>query len=128
MMADNDFLGFLTALLFIAANAYYPAKLIVRKHVERSPEIKAFFAAYLRLHAGLNFTGLLLSIVHGHYADERNWQLQASMLLTLILCITGALMYYGANDGIYRKDNLLRAQHLMFFAWVVLVIVGHSLI
>lgn len=90
MRISNDFLGVLAAVIFIVANAYYPAKVLTKNLIGQSPEIARFFRTYLDLHITLNLVGLLLTFIHGHNADERNFILQASMLVTVWLCVVGA--------------------------------------
>ena len=89
-------LGTIAAILFIIANAYYPAKAIAKQHAPWSKEVGVFFRKYLQVHVMLNLMGLLAVLFHGHFADESNILLQASILVTVWLTIIGSLMYYRA--------------------------------
>ncbi|MEO5356289.1 MAG: hypothetical protein H7844_03200 [Nitrospirae bacterium YQR-1] len=128
MRVSNDFLGFLTAVLFIVANAYYPAKALTKKFIGQSPEIARFFRTYLDLHITLNLIGLLLTFIHGHNADERNIILQASMLVTIWLCVVGGIMQWGKTTALYNKMKLIHTQQFMFVVWILLIIIGHSIL
>ncbi|MBF0465139.1 MAG: hypothetical protein HQK88_02375 [Nitrospirae bacterium] len=126
MRISNDFLGLLAAVAFIVANAYYPAKVLTKKLVGQSPEITRFFRTYLDLHITLNLVGLLLTFIHGHNADERNFLLQTSMLVTVWLCVVGGIMHWGKPSQMYNKMKLLHTQQFMFIVWVLLIIIGHT--
>lgn len=121
-------MGTLCALLFIVANAYYPAKVITRQFLGQSKEIAQFFQSYLKLHILLNLLGLWVLFFHGHYADERNIILQMSFLVTIWLCVVGGMMYFKRPYKFYREMKLVHSQQLMFYIWIVLIIWGHSIL
>ncbi|MBF0516351.1 MAG: hypothetical protein HQK97_04405 [Nitrospirae bacterium] len=127
-MLRSDFMGTLCALLFIVANAYYPAKVITRQFLGQSKEIAQFFQSYLKLHILLNLLGLWVLFFHGHYADERNIILQMSFLVTIWLCVVGGMMYFKRPYKFYREMKLVHSQQLMFYIWIVLIIWGHSIL
>ncbi|MBF0554234.1 MAG: hypothetical protein HQK96_06685 [Nitrospirae bacterium] len=124
----SDFSGTLAAILFIIANAYYPAKIITRQLLGNTKEIAQFFQGYLKVHILLNLLGLWITLFHGHYADERNVILQMSFLVTVWLSVVGAMMYFKWPYRYYREMKLVHSQQLMFYVWIVLIIVGHSII
>ncbi|MBF0465227.1 MAG: hypothetical protein HQK94_09120 [Nitrospirae bacterium] len=128
LRVNPDLMGRLSAYFFIVANAYYPAKILTRKYIGSSREITQFFNVYLKVHIAFNLIGLWLTLLHGHYADERNLILQMSMLVTIWLSIVGTAMYYKKPAGLYREMKLLHTQQIMFYVWVALIIIGHSLI
>ena len=120
-------LGTIAALLFITANAYYPAKAIAKQFRPWSKEVGQFFRTYLQVHVMLNLMGLLAVLFHGHYADESNLFLQASVLLTVWLTIIGSLMYYRAPGLKSSHLRMLHSQQVTFFVWIVLIFIGHSI-
>ncbi|MBF0564236.1 MAG: hypothetical protein HQK89_03240 [Nitrospirae bacterium] len=124
---NSDLMGSIAAFFFIVANAYYPAKIITRRYIGKSKEITRFFNGYLKLHIMFNLIALWLTLLHGHYADERNVILQMSMLVTVWLSIVGIAMYYKQPVGLYREMKLLHSQQAMFWVWVALIVIGHSL-
>ncbi|MBF0457188.1 MAG: hypothetical protein HQK99_04755 [Nitrospirae bacterium] len=123
-----DFSGTIAAVLFIIANAYYPAKIITTQLIGHSKEISQFFQSYLRWHILLNLMGLWITLFHGHYAEERNVILQMSFLVTIWLSIVGAMMYFKWPYRYYREMKLVHSQQLMFYVWIVLIILGHSIL
>ncbi|MBF0568257.1 MAG: hypothetical protein HQK95_05255 [Nitrospirae bacterium] len=127
-MPRLDFLGTIAAVLFIVANAYYPAKVIARQLLGQTKEIARFFQGYLRWHILLNLLGLWVTLFHGHYADERNVILQMSFLVTVWLSVVGGMMYFKWPYRYYREMKLVHSQQLMFYVWIVLIILGHSII
>jgi len=121
-----EFMGTLAAVLFIAANAYYPARVIAKNYLPRSRGVRSFFKRYLRLHIFLNLLALWALLVHDYYADERNIILLASMLATLWLIVVGLMMHYHFSKIARKHLRLLHTQQFMFFVWIVLIVVGHS--
>jgi len=129
LIADNwEFLGTVGAFFFIVANAYYPAKVIARNYLPRSRDVGKFFKRYLKIHTLFNLLGLWVVLFHGHFADERNIILQASILVTLWLMIVGMLMHYRFPSGSIRQLRLLHTQQLIFFVWIALITVGHGVL
>lgn len=125
IVSNFELTGTLAALLFIIANIYYPAKFITKRMVPLSGEIRDFFKDYLKAHITLNLIGLWFVILHGHFADEKNFFLQAAMVVTIWLCTAGALMHFKYPEGSIVKLRLLHSQHFMFVLWVALIFIGH---
>ncbi len=126
----SETFGFLAVLLFIAANAYYPAKEIAKQYRPWTKEMTRFFKQYLHLHAALNLVAFLFVIIHAHFAepDEKNLILQITMVLTLWLTIAGVMMYYQVSLGLKKKHlRIMHTQQVVFALWLVFIIVGHSL-
>ena len=121
-------LGTIAAVLFIIANAYYPAKVIAKHYIAESGESVLFFENYMKVHMPLNLLGLLAVLFHGHFADESNITLQVAILVTISLAVIGALMSYHVpkTEGGYL--SLLRSQQILFFVWIALIFIGHSML
>ena len=128
MEAFSNFCGLTAALLFIVANAYYPARLIARKFKPWSQETVLFFRRYLKAHITLNLVALLVLILHGHYAEERNIFLTLSFIASVVLTIEGMLMHYRVVPSMQRNLRLLHTQQALFTIWVVLIVVGHHIL
>ena len=124
----SNFCGLTAALLFIVANAYYPARLIARKFKPWPKELVIFFRRYLKAHITLNLIALLALILHGHFAEERNVFLTLSFIASVALTIEGMLMHYRVIPGMQRQLRLLHTQQALFTIWVVLIVVGHSIL
>ncbi len=125
-MGNWEMSGTLSAILFIAANAYYPARVIARNNVSTIVDSSLFFENYLKIHIILNLLGVLVALFHGHFADENNIILQISLLLTLGLTVNGWLMYYSIPEGDERREPVIQLQRVMFIAWILVLIIGHS--
>ncbi|MBF0558783.1 MAG: hypothetical protein HQL08_08385 [Nitrospirae bacterium] len=128
MEAVSNFCGMTAALLFIVANAYYPARLIAKKFKPWSQDTVLFFRQYLKAHITLNLLALLALILHGHYAEERNIFLTLSFIASVALTIEGMLMHYRVVPGMQRHLRLLHTQQALFTIWIVLIIAGHAVI
>ena len=118
--------GTVSVILFIAANAYYPARVISMNCNVTAVDMNTFFQNYLKVHILLNLLGVLAALFHGHFADENNIILQISIVLTLGLAVNGALMYYSIPEGDQRRHSVIQLQRVMFIVWIVLLIIGHA--
>ncbi|MBF0507265.1 MAG: hypothetical protein HQL09_10580, partial [Nitrospirae bacterium] len=107
METVSNFCGRTAALLFIVANAYYPARMIARKFKPWPKEIVMFFKRYLKAHITLNLIAFLALILHGHYAEERNIFLTLSFIACVVLTIEGMLMHYRVVPSMQRNLRLL---------------------
>jgi len=120
-----SFFGIAAAMLFILANAYYPARAITRRMGIHSKEMNLFFKNYLRLHIFANVTAVLMVAFHGHYADERGILLKLCMIVTIWLTVAGTMMHYKYPKGIKKHLRILHTQRIMVFVWIGLIIAGH---
>ncbi|MBF0538502.1 MAG: hypothetical protein HQL03_09655 [Nitrospirae bacterium] len=127
-MIGLELTGYIALVVLIAANVYYPARMIARAFFNDAREVEAFFNKYLGLHMYLNFFGLVIVAIHGHSAEERNVVLQLAMLLTILMAAVGFVMYQKAQKEQGRDTNLYHAQQIMFFAWFISVLVGHAIL
>jgi len=121
-------LGTIAALLFIIANAYYPARVIAKNYTPWSKEVGMFFRNYLKVHILLNLLGLWAVLFHGHFSDENNIILQASIMVTVWLTTIGAFMYYRVPVLKIGHLRMLHSQQVTFFVWIALILIGHSML
>jgi hypothetical protein len=128
MESISNFCGRASAVLFIVANAYYPARIIARNLTIWTSETALFFRRYRKAHITLNLIAFLALIVHAHWAEERNFVLTASFIVSVILTAEGVLMHYRMVPGMHKHLCLLHAQQALFVLWVVLIVWGHSLV
>ena len=119
------FTGMASLLLFILANAYYPARLVANQFRPWSGEVYCFFRRYLDIHMWLNVMAFVLMDINVNFTDGRNMFLYASLLVTVWLTLVGILKYSKKISRDYSKQmSLLRAQQTIFFTWVALVTWG----
>ena len=125
----SEFCGMVSMVLFLSANAYYPARLIANNFKPWSRNTSVFFKKYLDIHMLLNILALLTLTIHGHYAqaDERNIILSASFALTVWLVFAGVLMRYNVFHSMKKQMRLIHTQQTLFVVWVILIILGHSI-
>ena len=125
----SELCGMLSMILFVSANAYYPARLIANNFKPWSRNTSVFFKKYLDIHMLLNILALLTLTIHGHYAraDERNIILSASFALTVWLVFAGVLMRYNVFHSMKKQMRLIHTQQTLFVVWVILIILGHSI-
>jgi hypothetical protein len=125
----SELCGMLSMVLFVSANAYYPARLIANKFKPWSRETTRFFKKYLDIHMLLNLLALLTLTLHGHYApaDERNIILSASFVLTVWLVFAGILMRYNVFHSMKKQMRLIHTQQTLFVVWLILILLGHSI-
>ena len=122
----SDFFGFVSLLLFVFANAYYPARLIANQYRPWPRDIAIFFKKYLDLHMWINVVAFVTMTIHAHFSDERNLFLYASLLVTVWLTIAGILMRSKNFSSDTKKQmRLIHTQQTVFLVWLVLLIVGH---
>lgn len=122
----GEITGIVSLLLFVVANAYYPARLIANQFRPWPREIAIFFKKYLDLHMWLNVIAFVLMTIHAHFTDERNIFLYASLLVTVWLTIAGILMRskHFASDT-KKQMRMIHTQQAVFYVWLVLLISGH---
>jgi len=118
--------GIAALILFILANVYYPARAISRRMGINSREINMFFKNYLKFHITANVIAVLLTAMHGHYADERSILLKLCMVVTIWLTVAGTMMHYKYPKEMKKHLRILHTQRIMVFVWIGLIIAGHS--
>jgi hypothetical protein len=119
------FTGMTSFLLFMLANAYYPARLVANRFRPWSGEVTIFFRKYLDIHMWLNVIAFVLMDINVNFTDGRNIFLYASLLVTVWLIVAGILKCSKKISRDYGKQmSLLRSQQTIFVAWVVLVTWG----
>lgn len=122
----SDFFGYVSLLLFVFANAYYPARLIANQYRPWPRDIAIFFKKYLDLHMWINVVAFVTMTIHAHFSDERNLFLYASLLVTVWLTFAGILMRSKSFSSDTKKQmRLIHTQQTVFLVWLVLLIVGH---
>lgn len=124
--AISDFFGIVCLLLFVFANAYYPARLIANQFKPWPRDVAIFFKKYLDLHMNINIVAFIAMTIHAHFSDERNIFLYASLLVTVWLTLAGMLMRSKSFSSDTKKQmRLIHTQQTVFLVWLVLLIVGH---
>ena len=124
--AISDFFGIVSLLLFVFANAYYPARLIANQFKPWPRDVAIFFKKYLDLHMNINIVAFIAMTIHAHFSDERNIFLYASLLVTVWLTLAGMLMRSKSFSNDTKKQmRLIHTQQTVFLVWLVLLIVGH---
>jgi hypothetical protein len=122
----SDFFGIVSLVLFIFANAYYPARLIANQFKPWPRDVAIFFKKYLDLHMNINIVAFIAMTIHAHFSDERNIFLYASLLVTVWLTLAGMLMRSKSFSSDTKKQmRLIHTQQTVFLVWLVLLIVGH---
>jgi hypothetical protein len=121
----SDFCGVVAAILFVIANAYYPAKVIAWKFRPWPKEVSVFFKKYLKAHIYINIIAFMVVTLHGHFAEERPILLELLYLVTIFLTVEGMLMYYRVIPGMQKRLRMLHTQQTLFVVWVLLIIIGH---
>ena len=122
----SSFCGVVGAILFIVANAYYPARLIAKKFRPWPKEVAVFFRKYLKAHISLNLVAFLAVTLHGHFAEEKNIFLELCYLVTIFLTVEGLLMHYRVIPGMQKRLRMLHTQQTLFVVWILLIVIGHS--
>ncbi|MBF0328591.1 MAG: hypothetical protein HQL10_05500 [Nitrospirae bacterium] len=128
MEAVSNFCARVSAVLFIIANAYYPARVIARKFTTWTSETTLFFRRYMKAHITLNLIAFLALIVHAHWAEERNFILTSSAIVTVILTIEGVLMHFRVMPDSRKHLRLLHTQQALVILWIVLIVAGHHMV
>ena len=122
----SDFFGIVSLLLFVFANAYYPARLIANQYRPWPRGIAIFFKKYLDLHMSINIIAFIAMTIHAHYSDDRNIFLYASLLVTVWLTFAGILMRSKSFSSDTKKQmRLIHTQQTVFLVWLVLLFLGH---
>ncbi|HIJ89016.1 MAG TPA: hypothetical protein HPP97_15280 [Desulfuromonadales bacterium] len=122
----SDFFGIVSLVLFVFANAYYPARLIANQFKPWPRDVAIFFKKYLDLHMNINIVAFIAMTIHAHFSDERNIFLYASLLVTVWLTLAGMLMRSKSFSSDTKKQmRLIHTQQTVFLVWLVLLIVGH---
>ena len=126
---DNElilkFTGMASLMLFVLANAYYPARLIANQFRPWSGDVTIFFKKYLDMHMWMNVIAFSLVVINTDLTDGRTIFLYASLLVTVWLTLVGVLKCSRKISRDTRKQrNLLHAQQTVFVAWLVLLTWG----
>ena len=119
--------GYVSAFLFIVANAYYPARIIARRFKPVPKSVILFFKKYLEMHVWMNEVAFFAMMVHCHYSDEGNIALTALYVVTIFLTVEGIVMHYRLIPSEQKLLRMLHAQQVLFVIWVLLIIIGHSI-
>ena len=123
----SSFFGFAAAMLFIVANAYYPARLIARNFKPLPKAVVLFFKKYLKAHIWMNEIAFLAMIIHCRYSEEGNIFLIGCYIVTVFLTIEGLVMHYRMVPESQKLLRILHTQQVLFAVWVVLIVLGHSI-
>ena len=122
----SDFCGIVSMLLFIFANAYYPARLIANRYRPWPREVAIFFKKYLDLHMSVNIVAFVIMTIHAHFSDERNLFLYASLVVTVWLTVAGILMRNKSFSSDTKKQmRMIHTQQYVFLLWLFLLFIGH---
>ncbi|MEI6666957.1 MAG: hypothetical protein WCP29_02290 [Acidobacteriota bacterium] len=124
----SSIMGYVSAFLFIVANAYYPARVIARRFRPMPDSVIEFFKKYLDVHIWMNEVAFVAMAVHAHYADDKNIVLTALGIVTLFLTVEGLVMHYRLIPADKKLLRLLHNQQILFVVWVLLIIIGHSMV
>ncbi len=124
--AISDFFGLVSLVLFVFANAYYPARMIANQFRPWPRDVALFFKKYLDLHMNINIIAFVAMTIHAHFSDERNLFLYASLLVTVWLTMAGILMRSKKFSSDTKKQmRLIHTQQTVFLVWLVLLLLGH---
>ena len=123
----SSFFAYIAAILFLVANAYYPARLISREFKPLPKMVVVFFRKYLKAHIWLNLIAFVAMIIHCHYSEELNIFLVGTYIVTVFLTIEGIVMHYRLIPGEQKLLRMIHAQQLLFVVWIVLIVLGHSI-
>jgi hypothetical protein len=122
----SEVFGIICLLLFVFANAYYPARLIANQYRPWPKDIAIFFKKYLDLHMSINIVAFIAMTIHAHYSSDRNIFLMASLLVTVWLTFAGILMRSKKFSHDTKKQmRLIHTQQTVFLVWLALLILGH---
>ena len=125
METVSSFFAYAAALLFLVANAYYPARLIAREFKPLPKPVVVFFRKYLKAHIWMNLVAFVAMIIHCHYSDETNIFLAGTYIVTVYLTIEGIVMHYRLVPGEQKLLRMLHTQQTLFLVWVLLIFLGH---
>jgi hypothetical protein len=121
----SSFFGFVAAILFIVANAYYPARLLAREFKPLPKPVVVFFRKYLKAHIWMNVVAFFAVTIHWHYAEEGNFFLTVGYIVTVFLTIEGVVMHYRMVPGEQKLLRMVHTQQVLFVVWILLILVGH---
>ena len=126
---DNElilkFTGMTSLMLFVLANAYYPARLVASQFRPWSGEVTTFFNKYLDIHMWLNVIAFVLVTINADLTDGPTMFLYVSLLVTVWLTVAGILKRSKKITRDTRKQlGLLRTQQTAFVTWLILVTWG----
>ena len=123
--ALSDFCGILAMILFVFANAYYPARLIANQFRPWPRQVAIFFKKYLDLHMYINIVAFVIMTVHAHYSEDRNIFLYASLVVTVWLTIAGILMRNKSFSSDTKKQmRMIHTQQYVIFLWIFMLLIG----
>ena len=123
----SSFFAYIAAILFLVANAYYPARLISREFKPLPKMVVTFFRKYLKAHIWMNLVAFLAMMIHCRYSDEGNIFLTGCYIVTVYLTIEGLVMYYRLIPGEAKLLRMLHTQQVLFAVWILLILLGHSI-
>ncbi len=122
----GEITGLVALLMFVAANVYYPARLIANQYRPWPRDIAIFFKKYLDLHMWMNVVAFAVMSVHAYCTKDRNIFLYGSLLVTVWLTLAGILMRTKRFSSDTKKQmRLIHTQQTIFVVWLVLLILGH---
>jgi len=126
---DNElilkFTGMASLMLFVLANAYYPARLVANQFRPWSGDVTSFFNKYLDIHMWLNVIAFVLVTINANLTDGPTMFLYVSLLVTAWLTVAGILKRSKKITRDTRKQlGLLRTQQTAFVTWIILVTLG----
>ncbi len=127
-LRNTELFGNLGVLFFIAANIYYPAKMILKYYLPDNIELKNFLNNYLQAHIMFNMLGLWCILIHGHFVDERNVILRIGVFFAFFMMVMGGVMYYRRSKDLERAPIIHSIQQMVFLVWIVVVIAGHGML
>ncbi len=118
-------IGIASLLLFVVANAYYPARLIANQYRPWSMDIALVFKKYSDIHMWLNVIAFMLMSLQAYITNDSNIFLYASILVTVWLTVAGLLKRSRRFSRDTRKQmRLLHTQQTIFVVWLVLLLWG----
>jgi len=121
----SSFFAYVASILFLVANAYYPARLIAREFKPLPKPVVVFFRKYLKAHIWMNLVAFVAMIIHCHYSEETGFFLIVTYLITVFLTIEGIVMHYRLLPGEQKLLRMIHTQQALFVVWVVLIFLGH---
>ncbi len=129
MMENSEWMGKIigiaSLLLFVVANAYYPARLIANQYRPWSMDVAIVFKKYSDIHMWLNVIAFMLMALQAYITNDSNIFLYASILVTVWLTVAGLLKRSRRFSRDTRKQmRLLQTQQTIFVVWLVLLLWG----
>ena len=129
MMENSEWMGKIigiaSLLLFVVANAYYPARLIANQYRPWSMDVALLFKRYSDIHMWLNVIAFMLMALQAYITNDSKIFLYASILVTVWLTVAGLLKRSRRFSRDTRKQmRLLQTQQTIFVVWLVLLLWG----